>query len=261
MLRAWGLLDRCRAVLVRDALRCGSWLVYSTYGRSFPAICVRHVIVRLKLGQVEATSGRSWADLVIERFASHVPFTLRQLFESPVTLVPVPRCTVTAEVAGVARNDVWPAAALCRELCRRGLGNDVQALLRRVRAVPKSAWEKEDRPSVDVHFQSFAVAATPRTGARARGRLLLVDDVVTRGATLLGAARRVRMACPGARIEAFALAHVEKAGVVGQAGQMGQAVQPCLEQIVGTATGCVRVPCARAPARRILSMRSPERGA
>jgi hypothetical protein len=215
------------------------------------------VIIRLKLGQVVAGSGRSWADLVIERFANHVPFPLRQLFESPVTLVPVPRCTVTAEDAGVARDDVWPAAALCRELCRRGLGDDVQTLLRRVRAVPKSAWEKEDRPSVDMHFRSFAVKPTPR----ATRRYLLVDDVVTRGATLLGAARRVRMACPGAQIEAFALAHVEKTGVVGQSGQTGQtgqAVRPCLEQIVGTATGCVRVPCAPAPPQRILSVRSAE---
>lgn len=238
---------------MRDALCCGSWLVYSTYGRSFPAICVRYLIMRVKLGQVEATSGRSWADLLIERFARHVPFTLRQLFESPVTLVPVPRCTVTAEDAG---DYVWPTKALCRELCRRGLGDDVQALLRRVREVPKSAWEKEERPSVDMHFRSFAVRPMPR----AAHRYLLVDDVVTRGATLLGAACRMRLACPGARIEAFALAHVEKSCLVSKSAQAGEAVHPCLEEIVRTPTGCVREPCAPPTSAAANSERAVGRG-
>jgi hypothetical protein len=213
---------------LRDLLRCGSWLVYSTRGRSLPAICVRYVVVRLKLGHGASTSGRSWADLVIERFAAHAPGSLRQLFSSPVTLVPVPGCGVAGP------KTVWPALALCRELSRHGLGDDVQTVLRRVEAVPKSAWRHGDRPSVDLHFRSLGVTSLPRVPRR----FLLVDDVVTRGATLLGAARRLKAAFPAVPIDAFALAHVQGAGDV------EQAVQPCLEHIKSTPTGCIRLPFA-----------------
>jgi hypothetical protein len=213
---------------VREFLRCGSWLVYSTRGRSIASSCVRYVIVRLKRGQVDARSGRSWAHLVIESFATQAPVSLRQLFASPVTLVPVPGCGVSGS------STVWPALALCDGLCRRGLGDDVQPVLRRVEAVPRSAWARGDRPSVEQHLRSFDVAPVPRDVRR----ILLVDDVVTRGATLLAAARRLAAAYPAVRVDAFALARVQGAG------DLEEAIQPCLEHITLTPTGCVRLPFA-----------------
>jgi hypothetical protein len=69
-------------------------------------------------------------------------------------------------------------------------------------------------------------------------RFLLIDDVVTRGATLLAAARRLAAAHPTVAIDAFALARVQGAG------DIDQAIQPCLEHIKLTRTGCIRLPFA-----------------
>src|SRR5581483_7020433 len=216
---------------MRELLRCGSWMVYSTRGRSAASMCARYVIVRLKRGRIEPRSGRSWADLLIAQLASHAPTSVRQLFTSPVTLVPVPVCR-----AGVAASiAAWPALALCHELCRRGLGDEVQTVLQRVEAVANSAWVPRQRPGVDEHFRSLGLTS-PVTEPR---RFLLVDDVVTRGATLLAAARRLKVAYPAVPVDAFALARVQGAG------DIEQAIQPCLEHIKLTRTGCIRLPSAR----------------
>ncbi len=215
---------------MRELLRCASWMVYSTRGRSAASICARYAIVRLKRGRVEPTSGRSWADLLIAQFARQAPAMLRQFFTSPVTLVPVPACGAGATESSA----VWPALALCQELCRRGLGDHVQAVLQRVEPVANSAWSPGHRPTVDDHFHSLDVT----TLASEPHRFLLVDDVVTRGSTLLAAARRLAVAYPRTPVDAFALARVQGAG------DIEQAIQPCVEHITITRTGCIRLPCA-----------------
>jgi len=116
--------------------------------------------------------------------------------------------------------------------------------------VPKSAWQHGDRPSADLHFRSLGVTSLPRVSRR----FLLVDDVVTRGATLLGAARRLEAAFPAVPIDAFALAHVQGAGDV------EQAVQPCLEHIKSTSTGCIRLPFALPERSLRIASAEPESG-
>jgi hypothetical protein len=82
--------------------------------------------------------------------------------------------------------------------------------------VRKSAFAAaRERPTVLEHYASFALegdfccAAHPGTcslGGGHRGsdlQLTLIDDVITRGRTLLAAAARLRDAFPGAEIRAF----------------------------------------------------------
>jgi predicted amidophosphoribosyltransferase len=75
-----------------------------------------------------------------------------------------------------------------------------------------------DRPSVREHYESFAVASAPP----ALKRIVLIDDVITRGRTLLAAAARMQAAFPHADIRAFAL--IRTLGV-GQA--VTQLIEPC----------------------------------
>lgn len=113
-----------------------------------------------------------------------------------VVLVPVPR---SAPRRGDA---LWPALELCGALRDVGFGGSVQRLVERVRAVPKSSLipRAADRPSPAEHAASLrAVGLMPHAAS-----VTLVDDVVTRGATLLGCAAVVRAACPGATVRAFA---------------------------------------------------------
>jgi hypoxanthine phosphoribosyltransferase len=59
-----------------------------------------------------------------------------------------------------------------------------------------------DRPKALQHFESLDVRWREKNKPK---EILLIDDIVTRGATLLGAANRLAAAFPDARIRAFAM--------------------------------------------------------
>ena len=94
-------------------------------------------------------------------------------------------------------------------LVDRGLAGNSQPLIERTHPVRKSAYAAPgERPTAQEHFETFTVddaTAVPR-------RVLLVDDVVTRGATFLGAASRIREGFPETEIRAFALVRTESYG-------------------------------------------------
>jgi adenine/guanine phosphoribosyltransferase-like PRPP-binding protein len=79
-----------------------------------------------------------------------------------------------------------------------------------------------ERPSVHLHYESFFIerpAVSPE-------RIVLIDDVVTKGRTLLAAATRVHEAFPCAQIRAFAL--VRTMGLIAGVNQL---LDPCKGEI------------------------------
>jgi hypothetical protein len=133
------------------------------------------------------------------------------IFGARVVLVPVPG-------SACARGASWVGERLAWCLKEVGLAAEVWPVLQRRYAVRKSAFAPAgERPSVLEHYASFAIErarsvhssigpgalASERRGEQLR--LTLVDDVITRGRTLLAAAERLREAYPGAQIRAFAL--------------------------------------------------------
>jgi len=122
-------------------------------------------------------------------------------FGKHVVLVPVPGSSPPGGRSWVGERLAW----CLREL---GLAVAVHLLLQRAHAVRKSALAASgERPSVGEHYASFRVdpSGFVRRGTAAGMRLTLVDDVITRGRTLLAAAGRLREAFPAAEICAFAL--------------------------------------------------------
>lgn len=129
-------------------------------------------------------------------------------FGDRTVLVPVPGS------APVPRRH-WVGERLAWCLREFGLATGVWPVLRRDHVVRKSALAGVgQRPSVLEHYASFAVersswgrAPGERCGLASETglRLTLVDDVITRGRTLLAAAGRLREAFPAAQIRAFAL--------------------------------------------------------
>jgi predicted amidophosphoribosyltransferase len=136
------------------------------------------------------------------RIATLIDAAVAHNFFGPhVVLVPVPR-----RVAYDPRAPRSAPEAIARALHAAGHGKVVWPALRRVRSVPKSAWSRPgSRPEFIEHYTSLELIDHVPPASQ----LLLVDDFVTRGRTLLAAAAVIYQAVPRANISAFALVRTE----------------------------------------------------
>jgi len=129
---------------------------------------------------------------------------LAALFAPDAVLVPVPG----SDCSGKAP---WAALRLAVALSEVGFAQSIWRGLRRRYAVTKSATAPSaGRPTVQQHYDSFATVPL----AKSLHRIVLVDDVITKGRTLLAAAARLRSELPLADIRGFAL--IRTAGFVNQ---------------------------------------------
>ena len=95
---------------------------------------------------------------------------------------------------------LWVPERIATALVSVGIGKQVASCLIRAKAVPKAALSSpSERPTAVQHFESLSVQ-----GSLCKpDEIVLVDDVVTRGATLLCAANRLAEAFPQSHIRAF----------------------------------------------------------
>ena len=191
-----------------------SCYVYSPTGTG--AVCERSRLMRALLKAGDAGFMLKYAVRVRQQVAESLP--LAGFFGTSDVLVPVPGC------APSMTEGVWAAKHLAVALVNEGLGGAAWSGLRRVRAVRKSATAAPgERPTVNLHYESFLIEQP----AMPLERIVLIDDVVTKGRTLLAAASRVHDAFPGAQIRAFAL--VRTMGLI-----------PCVQQLLDPCKGEIR---------------------
>lgn len=140
-----------------------------------------------------------------------------EFFDSKPVLVPTPGSSLTQP------GTLWVPQRLAAALHRRGLGLAVEECLKRERPVRKSAKSAaSDRPTAREHYESMIVQkklSDPR-------EILLIDDVITRGATLLGAAERLAEAFPNTRIRAFAAIRT-----ISNSSEFQNILSPCIGMI------------------------------
>ncbi len=195
-------------------LTFGSFLIYSPRGTSPESAKSRDITYAIKAdtgGVIAFTADR------LKQEIGGAAAALLAVLGPDTTLVPCPRS------APLVPGGLWPARRICEELVRAGLGGSVGEFVRRAKSVPKSASAGPGkRPSVDDHILSMCVAGM---GSRAPARITLVDDVVTKGATLLAAASHLAAAAPKSQIRAFAV--VRTMGLVSD-------VAAVMEPVVGT---------------------------
>lgn len=142
---------------------------------------------------------------------------LAGLFGDDAVLVPVPG-------SRPATVGVWAAERLAVALLGVGLAHCVWRALYRRYPVRKSATAvNTQRPTVRQHYESFAVATVPcAADPVAAPRLILIDDVITKGRTIFAAALRLYEVFPHADIRAFALVRT-----LGFLPEVSRSIEPC----------------------------------
>jgi predicted amidophosphoribosyltransferase len=144
---------------------------------------------------------------------------LAEFFRTVDVMIPIP-----ASKPGRAHRGHLPdrlAAALVAE----GLAARAWQGLLRVRAVPKSATAAPGlRPTLQAHYDSLSVV--PGSPLADGAHFMLIDDIVTKGRTLLAAAMRLQEGYPQARISAFALVRTR-----GFTHELDGLLEPCVGRI------------------------------
>jgi len=134
-----------------------------------------------------------WVAKTVKTNLSSLPFS--SFFSDDTILVPMPKSTP------MQKGTLWVPERIATSILERGLGKKVVPMLVRVIAVPKSAWSApQDRPLPQQHYDSMTVQKPLQEPTK----ILLVDDIVTRGSTFLGGASRLHDEYPNCEIKAFA---------------------------------------------------------
>ncbi len=173
----------------------GALLTYAPRGDSQEIQHARNVMLVLKKDGFVGTPQilmSEWIAQTIQRKMAELPFA--SFFQSDTILVPTPKSSL------MQPDTLWVPKRIATALVRLGIGKDVSSCLIRTKPVPKAALSvPKERPSVAQHYDSFSVQGS----LSEPNEILLIDDVVTRGATLLGAANRLIEAFPQSHIRAF----------------------------------------------------------
>jgi hypothetical protein len=183
---------------IPSSIPFASFLQYAPQGTSSVSLISKAIVITIKSDGFY--SQRQIIPYAVERFALSLDkLGAYQSWFSPRTLlVPTPRS------APIVQGGVFPGYRICEELQKQALGGEIAACLKRTVAIRKSATARGNRPDPIEHYNSVSIdsAQTPLFPPE---RVLLVDDVVTRGSTFLGLVPRLREGFPHAQILCFAL--------------------------------------------------------
>ena len=195
-------------------------------------------MLALKRGYNQPPGPLSICDGIAEWCADHGLFA--GLLSNDAVLVPVPGSALTKP------GTLWTSRLLAEALARRGLGSSVAACLSRVASAPKPAFGKPDDGATPTrHCESMKVERM----LVAPKNILLVDDLVAKGSTFLGAACRIAGLYPNTRVKAFAAMRTisQERGFAGMMGPREGTITP-------TRDGHSRKsPCQQAGPRRAIT--------
>jgi predicted amidophosphoribosyltransferase len=142
--------------------------------------------------------------MVFSRFvANRIKTNLERLsfsdyFGTDVFLVPVPGSSL------MKQGDLWVPENICKALEEQGLGITFPCL-ERVKKVPKSAFCKcNERPKPEEHYESIKTKKLI-IHMQNPSKIVLVDDLITRGSTILGCINRLKEVYPKAEMRGFAI--------------------------------------------------------
>lgn len=181
-------------------LEFGALLTYTPRGQSANMQDSREFMIALKNERFveDLRNGKlilmsDWIAKTIQRNITTLPFA--PFFRPNTILVPAPKSSL------MRPDTLWIPERIASALTKIGFGNKVISCLTRNKSVPKAASSlAKDRPKAIDHYKTMRV-----TGILSKPEeIVIIDDIVTRGATLLGAANLLADAFPETPIRAFA---------------------------------------------------------
>jgi hypothetical protein len=135
-----------------------------------------------------------WIAMAVRQQMSTLPFI--SLFQPDAVLVPVPSSSL------MQPGTLWVPDRIATALVKTGVGREVVRYLTRSKPLRKAAFsDPSERPTPEEQYETLAVQ---RRVSEPPSQITLVDDIVTRGATLMGAANRLAEVFPETRITGFA---------------------------------------------------------
>jgi len=178
-------------------LEFGSFLTYSPRGETEEILKSQQITYNLKADKIFGSPPRTTTRYLVDILAQRITQTsLQGLLGPDVMFVPVPKSSL------LLSGSLWVPQRIVDALVEIGLGNRAFPILERRRAVPKAAFSaRGHRPKAIDHYETIGV----HPQLEPMERIVLVDDVITRGATMLGAASRLAEVYPKADIRCFAM--------------------------------------------------------
>ncbi|MCS6787965.1 MAG: phosphoribosyltransferase [Aigarchaeota archaeon] len=152
-----------------------SWTNKPTDEEGHKAKTLCYALKRYQVFNKDLDAIKMAVDSLDSRMGS-LPFS--DFFSGEVALVPIPSSKPTRP------DDVWVSRDICDEMEKRGLGLKLE-LLKRAYPIRRSSLSPPgERPSPIEHYNSMR----GRKIERIPTRVILVDDVITKGHTMLGSA-------------------------------------------------------------------------
>ncbi|MDE1763953.1 MAG: hypothetical protein KGH88_06880 [Thaumarchaeota archaeon] len=195
----------------------GSLLTYSPHDSSKKAEESKVVMRNLKNDNV-LSSGILTSEYVVRAIKKGIEkFPFADYFNSNTILIPTPKSSLWQ------KDMLWIPQRITRALISNGLGRTSEECLERIVALPKSSKSiPANRPKPLQHYESMRVKELLFDPEE----IVLVDDVVTRGATILGAVNKLTEAFPNARIRAFVVMRT-----MSNPEEFSEIVNPCVGKI------------------------------
>ena len=172
----------------------GSLLTYTPRGNQTKHRESRTVMRNLKNDAV-LQSGDLTSSLIAQIIRNGLDgYPFSDYFNETTMLVPTPKSSM------LQKDGLWVPQRITSALENKGLGINEECLIRNTPLPKSSKVSAQNRPKASQHYESMGVRESllhPR-------EIVLVDDVITRGATALGAVNKIKEAFPNASIRVFA---------------------------------------------------------
>ena len=183
--------------MLLSKLEFGSYLTYTPRPNSDLSNKAKNIMIYLKSEGNIGTPPKFMSEFVADRLKESIdqmPF--KRFFNENVSLVPVPKSSM------MQSNALWVSEKIAKALSKQAFGS-LYPCLKRIKPVQKSAYAvpSNRRPKAIEHYNSIECQQLVHRPKE----IVLIDDIVTRGSTLLGCASKVKEIFPDIPIRAFAV--------------------------------------------------------